>query len=164
MPGSPAHLVRRFIDVATARPLTEQERRAIERVLQPELSEIFFDQPQYDQRHGFHASLMIRRLRPRPKDELVVAALLHDVGKRHSRLGLIGRSMASVFILLRLRLPERFARYRDHGPLAADELMHTGAPHLAVEFARHHHEQRPDSIAVADWTALQLADQPPKPV
>ena len=162
MPGTPGHLIRRFIDVATSAPLAPQERNAIERVLTPELAEIFFEQPPHDQRHGLHASLVIRSLQVNAHRDLVIAALLHDVGKRHARLGLVGRSVASIFIMLGISLPDRFARYRDHGEIAAVELEERGAPPLAVKFARHHHGERPDSIPAQEWDLLQLADQPPK--
>ena len=134
----------------------------MERALTPDLCEIFFDQPPHDQRHGLQACLIVRSLRVGAAPDLVTAALLHDVGKRHARLGLVGRSVASIFILLGLALPNRFETYRDHGEIAAKELEERGAPPLAVEFARYHHGERPDSIAEDEWDLLQLADEPPK--
>lgn len=161
MPGSPAHLVRRFFDVATARPLTGSERHQVEAWLPPLLRGIFFEQPNHDQRHGHTAARAVIAAGFDHQD-VVTAALMHDVGKRHARLGLIGRSVASVLILARVRLPERMAAYRDHGLIAARELGDVGAPSLAIDFALHHHGKRPQTIPPEIWGALVAADQPSK--
>jgi hypothetical protein len=43
-------------------------------------------------------------------NEVIVAALVNDIGKRNARLGLFGRSLATVQILLGMyRLPDRVA-------------------------------------------------------
>jgi putative nucleotidyltransferase with HDIG domain len=92
-----------------------------------------------------------------------MAALLHDIGKRHARLGLIGRSVASVLILLGLPLGQRMRTYRDHGMVAARELVGLSLPSLVVDFAMHHHGRRPPTIDPGIWDALIHADQPAKP-
>jgi putative nucleotidyltransferase with HDIG domain len=162
LPGSPAHLVTRFFDIAGARPLTASERAAVEKLLTPELSDVFFAQSDPDQRHGYHAAATVLAAGV-DRQDVVVAALLHDIGKRHARLGLIGRSVASVLILLRLPLSERMQSYRDHGLIAARELGALGAPSLAIDFAMHHHGPRPPTIDAAEWDVLVSADQAPKP-
>ena len=57
MPGSPAHLVARFFDVAFARALTGSERAAVAAWLDPEQAAVFFSQSDADQRHGYEAAL-----------------------------------------------------------------------------------------------------------
>jgi len=161
VPGSPSHLVRRFFDVATAQPLDAIESQLVEMWLPAPLEEIFRDQPDYDQRHGYEAALSVIAAGFDDPD-VVTAALLHDVGKRHAGLGLISRSAASVFILAGVRLPERFAVYRDHGLVAARELGERAAPSLAIDFALHHHGERPSTIPPDVWEALVAADQPAK--
>lgn len=161
MPGSPAHLVRRFFDVASAEPLNGSERSAVVSWLTPELEEIFFDQPAVDQRHGYHAALSVISEGISDVD-VIVAALLHDVGKRHARLGLWGRTIASVVILLGIEPSERMRTYRDHGVVGARELGTALAPALAIDFALHHHGERPVTIDSQIWDVLLAADQPPK--
>lgn len=109
-----------------------------------------------DQRHGYEAAQHVAA--HGGSREIERAALLHDVAKRHARLGILGRSIASVAIRLRLPLTGRARLYRDHGPLAAVELGQAGAEGLVVAYARHHHGNRPATIAPEVWRLLQAAD------
>ncbi len=162
MPGSPGHLVRRFFDVVSARPLDASERTTVESWLTPPLAEVFFAQNAADQRHGLHAAQVV--LAGGGAADTVVAALLHDIGKRNARLGAIGRSVASILIILRLPLTERMRAYRDHGMTGAVELARLGAPALAIDFALHHHGRRPPTIDPEIWDLLVAADEPRKMV
>lgn len=162
MPGPPAHLFARFLDVATAPALTAAEIEEVSEWLSPPLADLFFDQPVADQRHGYEAALVVVGARTGEHD-VIVAALVHDIGKRHSRLGVIGRSVASLMIKLRLPIPVKARMYRDHGALGARELAYVAAPSLAIDFALHHHGARPESISAETWSVLRAADEPPKP-
>ena len=158
MPGTLGHLSSRFFDVLFARPLDPAERATVETWLTPDLADVFFAQPIPDQRHGYEAALHVLGAGAEP--EVIIAAALHDVGKRQADLGILGRVAASLFILLRLPLTRRMQLYRDHGMTAAAELATLGAPPLAIDFALHHHSHRPPSISPATWDLLLLADQP----
>ncbi len=160
-PGSLSHLSRRFLDVLTSKPLSISERAAVDSWLVPEMAEVFFEQMDADQRHCYHAALSVIS-NGHNDGEVITAALVHDVGKRHAHLGVIGRSIASVMIFLGLPLTERMLLYRDHGRNGARELVELGAPSLAVEFALHHQGKRPQSIEIQLWKALVAADQAPK--
>lgn len=161
MPGSPAHLVQRFFDYLTAPALSRSEVDAVRSWLTPELATLFFAQTTPDQRHAYHAALTV--VASGTTDEgVIVAALMHDVGKRHARLGVIGRSVASVLIGLGLPLGERMTAYRDHPIAGARELAAVGAPGLAIDFALHHQGERPATIDPGTWELLMAADQPPK--
>lgn len=159
MPGSPSHLVRRFFEVLTANPLDEAEKRQVDDWLDPRFADLFFAQSTADQRHGFHAATVVGAS-PLADTDIIHAAALHDVGKRHAHLGILGRSVASMLILLGLPLSKRMQIYRDHGHLAADELESLDAPPLVSTFAAHHHGRRPASIPSDVWNLLQTADQP----
>ena len=161
MPGSLSHLTRRFFDVLTARQLTPGESEWVRNWLGPDEAVFFFAQGEADQRHGYGAAMVV--VDAGMADAVVIrAALLHDIGKAQSRLGVIGRSLASIAIRLRLPLTRRAALYRDHCEVAAKELVEAGCEPLIVDFARHHHDHRPESIPAATWDLLLLADQPPK--
>jgi putative nucleotidyltransferase with HDIG domain len=162
VPGSLSHLTARFFDVLLAKPLDAEEIQVVRTWLRPTEAEVFFDQADPDQRHGYHAATVV--IGAGVADVVVIrAALLHDVGKRHARLGVIGRSLVSVLIRLGLPLPERGRLYRDHGLIGASELSRLGCEPLIVDFAREHHGKRPASLPEATWDILQAADQPPKP-
>ena len=159
MPGSLGHLTRRFFDVVTSMPLDAAEQAAVETWLTKELQVLFFDQQPADQRHGYNAALKVITADLEDSDA-VTAALMHDVGKRHARLGVLGRSVASVLILAGLPLSERMIAYRDHGILGARDLAAAGAPSMAIEFAMYHHGPRPLTFDEHTWEVLEQADQP----
>jgi hypothetical protein len=160
VPGSLGHLINRFFEVASASPLRAEEAEEIRSWLSPGQEWLFFSQAGADQRHGYQAAQVARA----GGLELigVKAALLHDIGKRHSRLGVFGRTFASLAIKARLPLTGRWRLYRDHGPIASSELEAVGSEEIVVDFAHHHHGTRPPSIPEAVWDILQLADQPAK--
>lgn len=87
-----------------------------------------------------------------------MAALVHDIGKRHAGLGVMGRSLVSALSKLGLPTGRRGQEYLSHGELGAVELEAAGIGGIAVDFARHHHGTRPDSIDSVTWRLLQQAD------
>ncbi|MDH3730190.1 MAG: hypothetical protein OES13_03530 [Acidimicrobiia bacterium] len=151
------HLVRRFLWTLRAKPLTPREQAEAEGLLTVAERSLFWSQPPEDQRHGLEGARHV--LRERPGDRSVArAALLHDVGKRHARLGVFGRSLASGLGLIGIR-PKRWRPYYDHGRVGAEELRSAAAEDIVVEWSRAHSgRQRPQSISVADWASLIDAD------
>lgn len=158
MPGRLTHLAARFVDVVTSRPLTATERQRVETWLGPDsaAAKAYFSQSPADQRHGLSSADYVTRHAPNRPD-LVRAALLHDIGKRHAGLGVIERVLASLALRLRIPVQGRWALYRDHGRIAAAEL--TPESELVRRFALHHHGQRPAEIPPADWDILIASDQ-----
>ena len=156
--GSWSHLIGRFFAVLAAGPLTDEECREVEAWLnRPGEAEIYWQQPVADQRHGLGAARTVAATRSERRD-LIRAALLHDVGKRWSHLGVIGRSLASLCAKLRLPVRGSWRKYLDHGPIGAEELNRLGSEVLVVEFARHHHDRRPVTIPADEWDLLRRAD------
>lgn len=139
-----------------AKPLDTEEVEKVRSWLGDDLFEVFRSQQVADQRHGYEAGAAVARRGHRP--ELVAAAALHDVGKRHSLLGPFRRSMATVLMALRIPMQGRWAAYRDHGPLGAADLQSADASRLVVDFARHHQYGRPCGITPDDWAVLNAAD------
>lgn len=157
--GSWSHLIGRFFAVLSAGPMTDEECREVESWLDHEREvDIYWDQPVADQRHGLEAARMIAAARPDRRD-LIRAALLHDIGKRRSNLGMIGRSLASLFAKLRLPVRGSWRQYLDHGSLGATELAELGSEKLVVDFTRHHHGRRPATLPIEDWDMLKSADR-----
>jgi putative nucleotidyltransferase with HDIG domain len=127
--------------------------------LRAEEEDPYFAQPVADQRHGYRAALMAGVGSDRR--QVIRAALLHDIGKRHSQLAVLGRSIVTGLAKLGVRPFPRGSRadlYLRHGEIAADELLSLGAEPLVVEFARWHHQSRPGSIDAETWNSLVSAD------
>ncbi len=157
--GSWSHLIARFFDFLGADPLTEAEHREVESWLDGAGEEaIYWEQPVADQRHGLEAARRVAATWEGRRD-LVRAALLHDVGKRRSNLGVIARSLAS--LLAKLGIPTRGAwrLYLEHGSQGAEELARLGAEPLVVAFTHHHHHGRPAGFPAEEWEALKSADR-----
>jgi hypothetical protein len=153
--ASLSHLSRRFFEVVRARPLTPRQQAEVTAWLAPPERALFWDQAAADQRHAYEVA---RRVRARlGEDEVATrAALLHDVGKRHVRMGAVSRTLATVGAVARLPLPASWRRYRDHEALGAADLEAIGADPLVVAFAA---RVRPDDeAAAARWDALVAAD------
>lgn len=156
--GTWHHLAGRFFSVILAKGLKPGEVDEIGIWLSPEESEAFFAQPSYDQRHGLNSARYVAELLPDRRD-LVRAALLHDIGKRSSHLGPIGRGLASAHAKLGGKAKGGWLSYLEHGLVGGAELSALGSEPVVVEFARHHHGRRPDSIPQSDWDFLQAADK-----
>lgn len=157
MPGSLPHLFARFFDFVFSKPLGEDEIAVVRGWLTPEEFELFATQDVRDQAHGYRSGAFAWNLLPE-RGDLIRAATLHDVGKRHSHMGAIGRSVASILIKFRLPLTTRMKAYREHGEYGANALTALGSVPVAIEFARSHHRSRPDEIAQEDWDVLQASD------
>ena len=156
-PLSPWHLARRFLSVAFAADLRADEQMWVAHHLGPGSLRLFWLQPVPDRRHSHDVARWVADRLPERTD-LIVAALLHDVGKRHSALGAIGRTWATLLRWVRLPESARFSRYTRHGPIGAEELAAMGHSGIVVAFAAHHHEARPDGVDPADWMVLAEAD------
>jgi hypothetical protein len=146
-----------------SKPLSPDEEATVRSWLRLEEKALFFDQPMIDQRHSFQSASQVAAQDPERRD-LIRAALLHDIGKRRSRLNVFGRSVVSGLAKVGLtwlvgRKGGRGDLYLRHGELAADELSDLGAERLVVIFARWHHAGRPEEIAAADWEVLVSADR-----
>ena len=157
-PGSPLHLVRRFLGTLRARPLGPAAQTLADSLLSAGERPLFWEQSAADQRHAVDAARSVMAVVP-GRVNLARAALPHDVGKRHAGVGILARSGASIAAMLHLPTSGRWADYLDHGSLGAHDLEAAGAEPLVVAFARRHHIGRPDTIGADDWRVLQSADR-----
>ncbi len=146
------HLATRFFDVLLSRPLGPAEQDWVNGILRDREASLFWAQQIADQRHAHRVATRALSGLGANRDALA-AALLHDVGKRHSRLGPIGRSLATVAGRLHLPMPGAWRLYLDHGRLGAADLRDVGAPSLAVAFAEGGAGDHAEILAI-----LQAAD------
>ena len=152
-----AHLARRFFGFLLARPLSPAEQAQVHALLDPGAESLFWAQQPQDQRHAFEVAARVRRVLPGDR-EATQAALLHDVGKQHSRLGPIQRSLATVLDAVGGPMTSRQRAYRAHGSLGAADLDRAGCSSFVVEFARVHPSDAPEGFDRDRWTALLFAD------
>ena len=151
------HLVERFFGHVTANGLTPSEQQRVHDRLDPAAAELFWGQSAADQRHAFDVAAGVDAARP-GDEEAFTAALLHDIGKRHTSLGALRRSIATVLDGAGLPMTAPMHRYRLHGPIGAAELSAAGFDGIIVAFAAHHPDTAPDGIDEERWRVLLEAD------
>jgi hypothetical protein len=152
------HLGARFFRSLRARRPVPIDQTFVAEHLDEPLARVFWQQPVADLDHAVRGGRWIAAQQP-GRPDLVRAYLLHDIGKRHSRLGTWGRSIVTALSLIRLPVGDRGRTYLEHGPIGADELEAVGAGSLAVSFARHHTGHKPGDIGIDDWKLLVEADR-----
>ena len=167
------HLARRFLGaLSRSAPAAEDEAWAEGRLSAPERM-LFASMANHDRRHaiGVARRALARRGDDAP-DDLAAAALLHDVGKVHARLGPIRRARATVRIALvgreqvraqvaRTEWTRRVAVYADHPGLGAADLRARGARARVAGWAAVHHEESrwsESGFDPLDTAALAAAD------
>jgi hypothetical protein len=124
-----------------------------------------------DRRHAVAvARRVVAALGPDATRPVLAAALLHDVGKIDSRLGPLGRALATVVGLgggrsraaalsRRGGLVGRIGLYLRHAEIGAEMLALAGADPLTVTWAREHHEPPQRwSLPALVAAALKAAD------
>jgi putative nucleotidyltransferase with HDIG domain len=176
--GSWRHLAGRFFGALSPRgPARADESWALDHLIDGEQS-LWHRMSGPDRRHAVRVARdSIELLEPeQARQEVVAAALLHDVGKVESSFGTFARAavtfMAIAFGRTRLvswagdasgkRRPSwrtRVGLYLTHDKLGAEMLQHAGSQQLTVSWAAEHH------LAPELWTvdstigaALKAAD------
>lgn len=152
------HLVRRFVGSLSARRPGPHDQAFAASVLAPSAASRFFAQAPMDQGHALRCARAVEAVAP-GRTDLLRAALLHDVGKAASGLGVVGRSVASLAAITHLPRSGRMQRYLDHGRIGAAWLAADGEPEIVVAFAAGHHGAPPAGVDPADWALLQDADR-----
>lgn len=141
----------------TAAGLTPSEQQRVHQHLDEPSVKLFWAQSSADQRHAYDVAARVADLLP-GDDEALTAALLHDIGKRHARLGPVRRSIATVLDGAGLPMTAPMQQYRLHGPIGAGELSAAGYDAIVVTFAAHHPDPAPTGIDAVRWQALLDAD------
>ena len=152
------HLVARFFRSLRPSTPTAADDAWAATFLTPSEQALYLAMPPVDRRHAIDGARSVARSVAEPaRNDAVEAALVHDVGKRHAHLGVLGRSVATAIGWVvpsetrRASLAGssgwrgRVGRYLRHDVVGADEVAAAGGSDLAVAWTAYHH--RPDRFA-----------------
>ncbi len=170
MIGRAAYRVQQFFRAMTA-PLATGELREVRQVLTPAQWALFIHMSSADRRHGLAVYRALQARGPQPAD-LLVAALLHDVGKAAAPPSLWVRVAVVLLERFAPRLLERLSRgepqgwrrpfvtYRRHAQVGAEWAAQAGCSPLTVALIRQHEEPvgRPESEEDRLLALLQEVD------
>ena len=90
------HLVRRFVTSLSSASPPSSDIAWVNESLLPSEFELWSRMVSYDQRHSIEVARRFVALHPTSTRDEVAAALLHDIGKIHSELGVMGRVVATI--------------------------------------------------------------------
>jgi hypothetical protein len=150
-----AHLSGRFVRALAPAAPRAADVAWVETILTPDGFVQFRRQPHHDQRHAIGVARDVQaRLADTPHADdprWLSAALLHDIGKLDSRLGVYGRVVATVSGAAAGRehaeawsessgFTRRVGLYLRHAELGADRIRIAGGPEEAAVWASAHHD------------------------
>jgi hypothetical protein len=159
-----AHLSGRFVRALWPGPPRADDLVWVETVLTADGFAQFRRQPNHDQRHAIGVARDVQvRLAATPYADdprWLSAALLHDIGKLDSRLGVYGRVVATTSGAVAGRehaaawsesrgFTRRVGLYLRHAELGADRIRLAGEPEEAARWAGAHHDP-------STWAALPI--------
>jgi response regulator RpfG family c-di-GMP phosphodiesterase len=104
------HLARRFFTSLSKRPPVGKDIAWVNEKLLENEFELWCRMKPHDQRHSVEVARRFSELHPTFSRDEVAAALLHDIGKVHSELGVMGRVIATIVG----PKGEKFRRYHEH--------------------------------------------------
>jgi putative nucleotidyltransferase with HDIG domain len=139
------HLVRRFAASLHPRTLDAADLDLVREALQPAELACWERLGRADRAESLAtARATIAALGADPDPDYLAAALLHDVGKAATRLGVFGRSWATAAATVAGARRARawtgvIGQYVNHDELGAARLEEAGARPVAVSWARAHH-------------------------
>jgi len=162
------HLARRFVRALWPGRPRAADVEWVESVLTPAELTLWRRLPNHDRRYSIRVARRVEQLLSgtayAPDSRWIAVALLHDVGKLDSALGVVPRALATVAGAVRpatRRSAGRFGRYLRHDEIGGEILRAGGARDEAARWAAtHHHRERwpATGIPAPVAAALDAAD------
>jgi hypothetical protein len=167
-----AHLTVRF--VGSLWPFGPSAKRIAwaETLLQPGEASVWRRMPRADRRESIAVARRVAAeltATDPATDDVLAAALLHDVGKSEARLGAVGRALATVAGAAAGHgmarawqqqggVRRRYGLYLRHADVGAGMLQMADARRVAIEWAEHHHRpERWNTLSIPYAVAAVLA-------
>lgn len=162
--ADPRHLARRFFESLSPAPPSPADDAWAEGHLGAGEQALWRRMRGFDRRHAIGVARRTLDAVPDAAAPVVAAALLHDVGKIDSDLGVFARVGATLWRSVRgaeaaARGRGRVARYVDHAAIGARLLGDAGADPVTVAWAAEHHRpEREWTVSMEIGRALKAAD------
>jgi hypothetical protein len=138
------HLVRRFVTSVRGRTPSEFDRQWAEGFLSPGERGLWDRMSPVDQAHSVDVARRVSAGLPDIDDVVIVAALMHDVGKIEADAGVTLRVLATLVgpLLSRSRLEAwpRLAAHVHYPEIGASLLVEVGSDPLVCTWAGEHHD------------------------
>ena len=149
------HLVRRFFGALSRAYPNNQEIAEVANILTKDEFELWSKMQSMDQRHSVEVMRRFKAICPEASVPEVRAALLHDVGKIPSSLGVLARVIATIVG----KHGQKFTAYHDHQRLGAEMLEKISSDPLTVKLVAGSDNTVITDIKIAETLlALKRAD------
>jgi hypothetical protein len=123
------HLVSRFFGAISGAQPSLKDLAEVESLLLDSEFRLWLKLPAMDQRHSIAVLRRFLNLRPGATQPELRAALLHDIGKIQSNLGVLGRVVATLVG----RRGERFMDYHDHEKIGSQMLQNIDSDSVTIQ-------------------------------
>ena len=117
------HLIRRFVTSLSRRMPPAIDVAWVNATLRENEYDLWSRMKSHDQRHSIEVARRFTELHPTFSRDEVAAALLHDIGKAESDLGVLGRVIATVVG----PIGTRFRLYHDHESIGLNLCREAGS-------------------------------------
>ena len=122
------HLVSRFFGAVSSASPSPEDLAEVESLLLDGEFRLWQKLPAMDQRHSIAVLRRFTTLRPDATRPELRAALLHDIGKIESNLGVLGRVVATLVG----RRGARFTAYHDHEKIGSQMLQNINSDLVTI--------------------------------
>ncbi len=122
------HLLARFFGSLSRATPTVVDLAEVAAILLTVENELWQKLPPMDQRHSIAVMRRFLERRPGATQPELRAALLHDIGKSQSNLGVLGRVVATLVG----RRGERFTAYHDHEKIGSQMLQNIDSDSVTI--------------------------------
>ena len=123
------HLASRFFGALSGGQPSPEDLTEVESLLLDSEFLLWQKLPTMDQRHSTTVLRRFLNLRPGATQPELRAALLHDIGKIQSNLGVLGRVVATLVG----RRGERFTAYHDHEKIGSEMLRNIDSDSVTIQ-------------------------------